>query len=80
MNKISEILTIREFSNDGIVYGVYSVMFNGKQRIFIRNGDSIGTVSHYWGRPASQCVDEIRKDVKREFLEKMVSNTHDAAR
>ena len=68
MNRISSVDVVREFTNNGITYGVYSVMFNNKQQIFIRNGDSIGAVSFYWGKPANQCVDEIREDVKKEFL------------
>lgn len=74
MNKISDINTIREFKNEDRVYGVYSVIFNGKQEIFIRNGKSIGVVQHYLGEPASKCVGEIRDNVKLEFLSKIEYN------
>ena len=68
MSKISEIQTIQEFTNNGTTYGVYSLLFNGEQKTFIRNGDSIGAVSFLFGCTASQCVSEIRDDVKCEFL------------
>ncbi len=68
MSKISKVVTIREFINDGITYGVYSLDFNGEQKIFIRNGDSVGVVSHLFGEPANKCVCIIRDDFKQEFL------------
>jgi hypothetical protein len=71
LSKISDINVIREFKNDINTYGVYSVIFNGKQEIFIRNGNSIGAVQHYLGEWASKCVSEIRDDVKQEFLERL---------
>jgi hypothetical protein len=64
----SKIQIIREFTNDGHTCGVYSAMFKDKQEIFIRNGNSIGAVCHYLGKPASQCVSEVRDNVKEEFL------------
>jgi len=74
MNRISNINIIKEFKsalslNKDMVYGVYSVIFNGKQEIFIKNGDSIGAVQHYLGESAGKCVSEIRDDVKQEFLD-----------
>lgn len=71
MSKIGKIDVIREFGSDDKIYGIYSVMFNDKQEIFIKNGDSIGTVQHYLGVPAGKCVSEIRDDVKEEFLSKL---------
>ena len=68
MSKISEIKIIREFENERGTYGIYSVMFNGKQEIFIRNENSIATVQHYRGEPASKCIGELRDDVKQEFI------------
>jgi hypothetical protein len=69
MNKISKIDIIREFSNDeGVTYGVYSVTFNNKQEIFVRNGNSIGVIKHFWNEPINKCLLEIRDDVKEEFL------------
>jgi hypothetical protein len=69
MSKIERVVKIREFINNEIIYGVYDVYFKGEQKIFIRNGDSVGTVSFLWGKTASECVLEIRSDVKKEFLE-----------
>ena len=71
MSKIGDIQIIKEFKNNEKVYGVYSVMFNEKQEIFIRNENSIGAIQHYWGKPASKCVGEIREDVKQEFLKQL---------
>jgi hypothetical protein len=71
MNRISDINIIREFENNGNIYGIYSIVFNGEQKILIRNEKSIGAVSHSVGEPANKCVWEIRDDVKQEFLEKL---------
>jgi hypothetical protein len=71
LSKIGDINIIREFKNDKNTYGIYSVVFNGKQEIFIKNGNSIGAVQHYLGETASKCVSEIRDDVKQEFLNKL---------
>jgi hypothetical protein len=71
LSKISEINIIREFKNGKNTYGIYSVAFNEKQEIFIKNEDSVGAVQHYWGEPASKCISEIRDDVKQEFLSKL---------
>lgn len=70
MNNFSKVQTVYEFTNkdSGNTNGVYYVTFKGNDRVFIRNGNSIGAVSHYLSKPASQCVDEIRDDVKQEFL------------
>ena len=69
MKVIDNINKIQEFTNDGVTYGVYSVNIKGNLRILIRNGNSVGAVCYYWGKTASQCVDEIREDIKEEFLE-----------
>jgi hypothetical protein len=68
MSKISKVEKIQEFKNNEIVYGVYSVVFNDKECVFIRNGDSVGAVSFLFGESASKCVHEIRNDVKQELF------------
>lgn len=65
---INDIQIITEFSNDGVVYGVYSAMFKGEKKVFIRSGASIGVVQHLWNEPSSKCVAEIRDDIKQMFL------------
>ncbi len=65
---ISEIKTIREFKHDGLSFGVYLVAVQGEEKVFIRNGDSIGVICHYWEKPANECISLIRDDVKQEFL------------
>lgn len=71
MSNFNSVEKIYEFTNrdSNSTCGVYLVDFKGKQRVFIRNGDSVGTVSHYVGEPVAQCVGEIRDDVKKEFFE-----------
>lgn len=71
VSKISNINKIREHKNDGKIYGVYSLDFNGEQKVFIRNGDSVGVVTHLLEKSANECVSLIREDVKKEFLEKI---------
>jgi hypothetical protein len=51
--------------------GVYVVKFNNEQKVFIRNNESVGVVSHYLFEPASKCVSIIRDDVKQEFFNKL---------
>jgi hypothetical protein len=74
MGNFDKLNVIRHFVNDGNVCGVYSVEFKGKQEIFVRNRNSIGAVQHYLGKMASECVSEIRDDVKKEFLEYLQNN------
>ena len=61
MSNISNIETIYEFtSNDsGITYGAYCVTFKNQKKVFIRNGESVATVSHYLTLPASQSFDDF---------------------
>ena len=66
--RISNVEIIYEFVNDGRICGVYSVLFNGEKKVFIRNSNSIGVVAHYLGKSSTQCVSEIRDDVKKEFF------------
>ena len=72
MNRFGPITIIREFTNNEIPYGIYSVTFNGEDEkqdlVLIRNNNSIGTVTFLHDHPASDCVLEVRNDVKREFL------------
>ncbi len=68
MKKIGEITVIREFKHGGSTFGVYLVTVQGEEKIFIRNGDSIGVICHYWEKPANECISLIRDDVKQEFL------------
>jgi len=60
--------TNRQFSTDGFTCGVYSVVIDDKPKIFIRNGNSIGVVSHFLNEPIKKCVSEISKEVKKKFL------------
>jgi hypothetical protein len=69
MSKISKVETIYEFTNEDRVNGVYRVTISGRERILIRNNDSVAVVSHYLDKPATQCVDIIRDDVKEELFE-----------
>ena len=64
---------IYEFHNNdtSTTNGVYCVKLNGKPHIFIRNNESVGTVCHYLGKSASECVNIIRDDVKQDFLKQI---------
>ena len=68
MSKINGVAKIYEFTNDGNTYGCYIVMFNGATKLFVRNGDSIGVVTHPYNEPATKCVGVVRDDVAEEFL------------
>lgn len=68
--RIKDIQIIYEFTNKDsqATYGVYLLKFKGERHLFIRNGESVGTVQHLLGEPASKCVSLIRNDVKEEFF------------
>lgn len=51
--------------------GLYKVSMGDKDQYFLINGDSVGVICHFIGRPASECVATIRDDVKQEFLAKV---------
>ena len=71
MNNITEITIIKEFTNDGIIYGVYSAIINGVQEIFVRNGNSVGMITFFIGEPVTKCTSLIKKDAKEEFFRKL---------
>jgi hypothetical protein len=72
---ITKIETVYEWTNKEFNHscGLYRVNMSHSDETytFIRNGDSIGVISHYIDRSATECVDLIRTDVKKEFLEKL---------
>jgi hypothetical protein len=66
--------TIYEFHNKvcDTKCGLYYVELNsGSKHYFIRNNESVGTITHYLDRPASECVSIIRNDVKQEFFDEL---------
>ena len=69
MSRISNVKVVKEFISECIAHGVYLLDFNGEQKIFIRNGESVGAVQFYLNEPASKCISIIRDDVKQEFFE-----------
>lgn len=70
MSKFGEIIAIKEIANPqlGSACGVYNVAFNGKQEVFVRNGDSVAVIAFFYGSPAEKCMHPIRDDVKEEFF------------
>lgn len=63
--------TVYEFSNKETetTCGLYHVQLNsGGKYYLLRNGDSVGVICHYRGRPALECISIIRDDVKRDFF------------
>ena len=70
MNKrITGVKKLQEFVNDNITCGTYLVTFNSEDRVFVRNGDSVGVVTYYYNASACKCVSEIRNDVKEELFQ-----------
>ena len=50
--------------------GLYHVKLNsGAIHYFLRNDKSVGVITHYLGKPASECISIIRDDVKQGFFE-----------
>jgi hypothetical protein len=81
-SRITDIRILYEFTNKDTQSkcGTYLLNFNGERYLFIRNGESIGIVCHYLGRPASECVSIIRNDVKDKFfaeLNKITANSEE---
>lgn len=70
MGNFSNLEVISEFTGEsGITYGVYSVVFRGTPKIFIRNGSSIGVVAFLLGEPVTKCISEVKEDIRKEFLD-----------
>lgn len=66
--------TIYEFHNlqCNTKCGLYHVeLASGSKHYFIRNNESVGTITHYLDRPVSECVSIIRDDVKQEFFDEL---------
>lgn len=69
MNVITNIKIIDENIIDGKIYGVYIGEVMGHKNIFIRNGNSVGRVSHYPCETLNDCVVEINSALKDDILE-----------
>ena len=66
--------TIYEWNNKDLNHkcGLYHVeMPSGDKHYLLRNGDSVGVITHLVGRPAFECVCPIRDDVKQKFLKRL---------
>jgi hypothetical protein len=49
--------------------GLYHVeLDSGDKCYLLRNNESVGTIAHYFSRPANECVSIIRNDVKQQFF------------
>jgi hypothetical protein len=71
MAKIENIKIIHEFTNGSFTGGTYSVLYNGEPYVFIRNGDSVGAVFHWIDKPASECIEDVREETKKLFLQEL---------
>ena len=69
MSGITDLTILQEFTNELITYGFYWVKFNGENKLFTRNGNTIKTVIHWTGED-DQLMD-IRDDVKKELLQEI---------
>jgi hypothetical protein len=63
MSAIANLEILQKFETDGITYGIYWADFDGKKKLFIQNGNSVGVVCHLYGKPADKCVCIVRQDV-----------------
>ena len=50
-------------------YGVYKAKFRGDIKVFVRNENSVGVVSHQINEPVSKCLLTVCDDVRDELLE-----------
>jgi hypothetical protein len=68
--RITDLKIIEHFHSKTLsnTCGVYRAKFKGGYKVFVRNGDSVGVVTHYFDRPVSECVSIINDDVKDELL------------
>ena len=73
MNRFSDVKIVEEFENNGTKYGIYWANFKNKHYLFIRNGNSVGVVTHIFGKKANDCVSIIRDDVCKELFEILTS-------
>jgi hypothetical protein len=68
MNRISKIITVNEFTFNKLLYGVYSVIVNGKQEIFVKSGNSIGIIHFSIEGDADKCILPAYDDIKKKFF------------
>ena len=62
--------TIYEFTSTDRTYGLYHVeLDSGRDCYFLRNHDSVGVINHIFDEPANKCINIIRDDVKKRFLQ-----------
>ena len=47
---------------DGSTNGLYKIKLNDDTATIFRNGDSWGVLSHWSGKPATECINFMRKD------------------
>lgn len=68
---------IIEFTNNGECYGLYLATFGTRDnRVILRNGESVGVVEFLVGKKATNCIGEMREDVKIKFL-KILEESND---
>jgi len=68
MNRISKVITVNEITFNKLVYGVYSVIVNGRQEIFVKSGNSVGIIHFSIEGNADKCVLPACDDIKKNFL------------
>lgn len=70
LKKLKEFkLWVKKIDNKSITYGFYWAKFNGENKLFTRNGNTIKAVIHWVGED-DQLMD-IRDDVKEELLQEI---------
>ena len=69
MSRITDLTILKEFEYEGVIYGFYWAKFEGEDKLFTRNGDTVKTVTHWFGK-GDELVN-IRDDVKQELLQEI---------
>ena len=71
--RFSDIKILEEFINEGVTYGYYWVKFKGKNELLIRTGNKIAAACHSVGESPTKCMNAVRSDFEKEFLEALDS-------
>jgi hypothetical protein len=58
--------------------GLYCVeLDSGNKHYFLQNDKSVGAITHYWGRPASNCVSIVKDNIKEKFFVLLEETSND---
>lgn len=69
--EFKDIKIIREFVEDGVVYGIYCALLNDTIHVFVANGKSFGAIVHYLNEPVYKCLAEMTEESKEIFFKEL---------